>query len=766
MNNFCLNDRWRVLGEEDESENAYVDFPYDALVFRERDYSKASGFRNGFYRSETFEVEKKIEFPKAEKLFLEIEGAMQFADVFVGESCVATITNPCKYTIDVSDYAGGKHTVALKFVSAQHASRYTGLGISGGIKFVQADSPIYIDNDGVTVTTAQLENKTELLCRVDVVNDDAAAKKFTAAVQIKNARGRRVTKKTHKFRIAANSRKSFYVPLRLARRYEWSRADAYLYCAQVSLILDEKTLDCTETSFGVRTAVLDKSGFMLSGRKTPLCGACLSHDCGAVGRCSVPPAEMRKASAVKASGFNAVRFVGVPSEAALDALDKTGLMCIADLFDCLGQPKETGDGHEFFGHDFKRIIESSVKTLRKHPCVIAYGIADCPPESYGRGRGAMLAREIAESIRVYDDTRFTVAAATELIPSADEMIKLGVRADKVRAAKDDGTLLSLSREKNVFRDLTADWFAAADVAGYSNLYQRYQSDLLAGDLKILGTASRPDRVFETAEETERNGVIGDFVRPAVDMLGSAEKGDGFGGKRCTDNGDLDLTLKRRPRSIYREICRGAKNLSVIVIPDPEDESGETETKDGWNLPRFLGKPVTVKVYTGGDVVALYLDGKLVGRKLAGKMNRHIATFRINYYPGRLEAVSFRKGAECCRCFTETASSPKNIKLFCEDKNVSLGGGNMAFVEISVTDKEGRPVTRAQREVEVTVSGDGMLYALTNADPYLSSPASVKMLPVYEGRAFAAVRGTREGKMTVKVSGEGLSSGKITVKVKP
>ena len=37
MNNFCLNDRWRVLGEEDESENAYVDFPYDALVFREGD---------------------------------------------------------------------------------------------------------------------------------------------------------------------------------------------------------------------------------------------------------------------------------------------------------------------------------------------------------------------------------------------------------------------------------------------------------------------------------------------------------------------------------------------------------------------------------------------------------------------------------------------------------------------------------------------------------------------------------------------------------
>ena len=69
-------------------------------------------------------------------------------------------------------------------------------------------------------------------------------------------------------------------------------------------------------------------------------------------------------------------------------------------------------------------------------------------------------------------------------------------------------------------------------------------------------------------------------------------------------------------------------------------------------------------------------------------------------------------------------------------------------------------------MEVTVGGDGELYALTNADPELSLPASVKTISVYEGRALAVVRGTGEGKMTVKVTGDGLLSNKITIKVKP
>lgn len=765
MNFLQINDNWRVLSESDGEDSANVDFPFDALIYRNKDFSRADGNRNGFYRSESLCVQKRIEFPKAERLFMEIEGAREKADVYVGADCLATVTDCAKYYVDVSEYAGKTHAVTLSFSSSENASKYTGLGLSGGIKFASASDSLYIAPDGVCVSTVNNDLKAELLCRIDVVNDGDTARSVAASVQVFNARGRRVTKKARKLRIPARSEKSFYVPLKLTRRYDWSIADPYLYSATVELIDGGEMLDSASTKFGIRRVELEDRNLLVGGKKTRIRGVVARHDNFAVGAAAIDVAESRRAALLKECGYNAVRFVGVPAETALDALDKAGLMCVVDLFDVLAQPKAIGDGHEYFKSNYERIAENSVKTLRKHPCVIAYGIADCPGESYGRGEGAACGREIAELINLFDDTRFTIASATELVPTAEEMIKLGVRPDKVRSAEHGDTLLSLSREKNAFRDLTADWFDVADVAGYANLHQRYQSDMLAAPKNIIGVGSRPDRVFEIIDETDSNDVLGDFVY-ALDGLGGAESGDGFVGSRCTTDGDIDVTGKTRARSVYRKICMGARNRSIIVVPDPESEDEETESKDGWNLPRFLGKPVTVKVFTGGDVVALYLDGKLIGRKLAGRINKYIATFNVNYYPGKLEAVSFRKGAECSRCSLETASSPKALKLVCDDKKVVLSQGNIAFVEILVTDKEGRAATRAQREVEVSVVGDGELYALTNADPELSLPSSVKTISVYEGRALAVVRGIREGKMTVKVTGDGLLSNKITVKVKP
>lgn len=765
MNLLQINDNWQVTSGGDGEESS-VSFPFDALIYRNKDFTRADGNRNGFYRSERLCVKKRLEFPKAEKLFLEIEGAREKLDVFVGASCLATVKNPAKYLVDVTRYAGSAHTVTLSFSSSEDAAKYTGLGLSGGIKFVSASNSLYIAPDGISVETAAADDKAELICRIDAMNDSDGSLSVSANIQILNAKGRKVTKKARKLRVPAHTQKSFYVPLRLTRRYEWSLSDPYLYTAEVTLSDESGQIDAACASFGIRTAKLDGKSLLIGGGRTRIKGAVCGHDNFAVGAASFDVAENRKVALLKECGFNAVRYVGVPTEAALDALDRAGLLCVVDLFDALAQPKDIGDGHEFFETDCERIVESSVKTLRKHPCVVAYGIADCPPESYGRGDGARCGKRIVELISSYDDTRFTIASATELAPTAEEMVKLGVRPDKVRSAERSDGLLSLSREKNAFRDLTADWFALADVAGYSYLHQRYQSDMLAGSTAVIGTASRPDKVYEIIEETDKNGVIGDFVSPVIDRLGAEEKGDGFTGSRCTTDGDIDVIGHIKARSIYRRICMGARNKSVIVIPDPESEDDETESKDGWNLPRFLGKPVTVKVFTGGDVVALYLDGRLVGRKLAGRVNKYIATFKINYYPGRLEAVSFRKGSECSRCSLETASSPKALKLVCDDKRISLSESNLAYVEILVTDKEGRAATRAQREVEVTVSGDGELYALTNADPELSLPASVKTISVYEGRALAAVRGTGEGKMTVKVTGDGLLSNKITVKVKP
>ena len=764
MNFLQVNDNWKV--RESDGFERRLDFPHDELIFRQRDYS-AGGNENGYYRSEKLVARRSVDFPRAYKLWLEIEGARAVADVYVGADCVATVTNPAKCLIDVTKYAGTTQTVALSFLSFDRSASYTGLGLSGGIRLLWASDSLYIDPDGVFVTTEDDGSRALLSVYADITNDGDKARSFALSAQTLNARMRRVGKRMRKFKIRAHTTKRVTVPLKMMRRFEWSLSDAYLYTLTLALTSGELETDNACVSFGIRKCEITSEGFEFGNRPTALNGAVVSHDNGIIGCSSPLSAETRKARVLKDSGFNVVRFVGVPTENALVALDRAGLMCITDIFDGLEQPKAAGDGHLWFERDFERIIEASVKTLRKHPCVIGYGLGDCPPESYGRGKGAALGKKIAELIRSFDDTRFIVASAKETVPTREEMLRLGVRAERIHSAeKSEGGMLSLSREKSMFRDLTADWFAAGDVSGYAFLYPRYLNDVPLSENKVLGIASRPDKAFDAISECKRSGVLGEFVSPAIDSLGGGAAGDGYGGERLRSDADIDLTLARKSRSFYREICMGRKNKSAIVVIDPDVENDEGAPKASWYWPRHLGRPVTVKVYTGGDVVALYLDGKLVGRKLAGKINKYVATFRINYYPGKLEAVSFRKGSEFCRTSLESVSSPKALRLECDNKNIILSESNMKFVEIAVTDKEGRKVPRAQRSVEVTVTGEGELFALGNADPYLTLPASVKTIPVYEGRALMAVKATGEGKIVVKATGEGLLSAKITLKAKP
>ncbi len=212
---------------------------------------------------------------------------------------------------------------------------------------------------------------------------------------------------------------------------------------------------------------------------------------------------------------------------------------------------------------------------------------------------------------------------------------------------------------------------------------------------------------------------------------------------------------------------------MIAVRDPEERPLSEDNKYAapqvrslWNWPHSLGKTVEIEVYSGGEVVALYRDGKLIGRKLAGKVNRHIATFRTEYYPGALEAVSYHKGRECSRVRLESVTAPRAIKLSCAKK--SRAAGEYIMVEIDVTDKEGRTVLYASREVEVIVTGCGELHALGSADPESQiRTGTANICPVYNGKALAVIRTLAggDGKIGVKVVGDGLLSGKITLKVK-
>lgn len=762
-----------------------VDLPVDLLRGKSRNYHSALGEHGSFYDGVAAIFYKQLpRVDKFSRIVLEIEGVNQFADVYLGGVLVSHAEGAGKHFIDITRYyrPGEKNILKLYVWAPQLAGRYVGAGISGGVWLHTYGDSAAIVPDGAFATSSVSGGKAvvTLSCEIEDTESKYLRKTLVLEAVIKNARGKKAARKLKKVKIKHGGASLCEIKFHLSRFYLWSVEDPYVYTVSLNLRDgDGNLLDEGETLLGIVDRQLSPTrGVVLNGRGVKLKGAVVMQDNGILGAESLPSAEEYKLGRIKAIGYNAVRFIGCPTEAALCATDKLGLYTVVDLFSVWSQGKYPYDGHTRFEANGPADCERFIRQIRKHPSVVVYGLGDDAAEVYGRGDGSMTTRMLADVVKAADPSRPVCVNARERVPLLSELSEAGIKNSKI----DENSALSLGREKDLFGIRTADSFACGDIAGYSYLYPRYSSDRTAfpGRL-ILGTAAYPSRAFEAFDECDKNSnVVGEFLYCGADYLGYPLGKPTYEDEQLkllpphsTFCGDLDLIYNRKTSACYRRIMFGNRSESYIVVSDPEvrqmpDKAGYSvlNAHAVWNWPRNLGKPIEVRVFSGGEVVALYRDGRLLGRKLAGKVNKHVATFRTEYYPGTLEAVSYHKGRECSRVQLQSVTAPRGIKLTCAKK--AAGEGELLFVEISIVDKEGRIVPYASRDVEVTVSGQGELYALGCADPECQSRTSgVDVCHVYEGRALAVIKasGDGDGKIVVKAVSGGLLSGKISLRVR-
>ena len=750
MKSMDLDKNWVIKVGDSEFSG---DLPYDVTVNEPRDYSCAFGELNGYHPAAKATFTKTLPKVTNCEATLVISGACGYGDVMLNGETVGKIKGYAPIEIDLTDKLNAaKNTLEIVLVSVPGMSdKYTGLGIAGGVKlYTSADLDIAYGS--LFVTTAVVGDKTYADVHFFVKNH-GQAKKLVIECSVLNARGKRAGKKQRKIYARANTVKQYTVRVRIAKPYEWSPYDPYMYTANAAIIYGEEDLSAS-TRFGLVTRTLNPGrGLYVNGKAERLFGAYVSHADALIGGICNYSNEVRRLSALKALGYNAVRFTECPCDATLDALDDIGMYAYVDIFGVLSSGKAPLDAHIFAGEPDGYIpaTVASVKKLRVHPSVMLYGVADDVPECYNRNNGHEVIAVIAGAIRLLDESRPVIVSAHEEVPTLHELEEAGIR----RSFASETAMVNAGREKDLFDTLTDGAFDAVDVCGLNYLYPLYESESKRGRF-IIGSRTAASKAFESFEEAEKTPrIIGDFGECGIDYPGGAKEGE----HHCT-LGDLDAICEPKPQGVYKSILLGNRNAAYIVVLDPDTN----EPVHMWNWPRYLGQTVTVQVYTSGDVVALYLDGRLIGRKLAGKINRHIATFKTEFYPGTLEAISYYKGVECAHTYLKSSGSPKTVKLSVPSKNLYAYRGDMGFIHIEVCDKEGNPVPYAMRTLSVSVTG-GELVGFINADPLLrkTEPDSC---PAFEGKAMCAVRpDPSEDKMTVKITGEGLLASKITFKIK-
>lgn len=197
----------------------------------------------------------------------------------------------------------------------------------------------------------------------------------------------------------------------------------------------------------------------------------------------------------------------------------------------------------------------------------------------------------------------------------------------------------------------------------------------------------------------------------------------------------------------------------------DTEKYQTYIIGHWNYPEQTVKPVYV--VSNGEQVELLLNGKSLG-KGQRECNFLFVFDRVNYQPGKLEAVSYDgEGREVSRYTLTTAGEAARLKLtdLRNPEGFHADGADMALVQVEVVDKDGRRCPLDNRMINFSLKGEAEWRGgiAQGKDNYILA----KNLPVECGVNRALIRSTtKAGKILLTAQAEGLPAATLTLQTVP
>jgi beta-galactosidase len=193
--------------------------------------------------------------------------------------------------------------------------------------------------------------------------------------------------------------------------------------------------------------------------------------------------------------------------------------------------------------------------------------------------------------------------------------------------------------------------------------------------------------------------------------------------------------------------------------------GWSDELRSWTWPGHEGRALKVRVYTAGDEVRLFVNGKQAGIQPVPVEAGMKAEFEAPYEAGELKAVALSGGKQIAELVLKTAGPPASLRLRADRLRISASRNDLAYVTAEIVDKDGSLVPDAVVPVRISVTGAAELAAAGTANP--KDPLSFRRphLNTYHGKCLAIVRpsgGT--GEAVVRAEADGLVSATVAVLV--
>jgi len=754
MKKISFNENW--LCSLNGAESSPLTLPHDASQSFGRAPDAPSGTGGAFYLGGVCEYTKTftVEDP-SESLILEVEGAYPLAEIFLnGQSLGKCAYGYRGYFFDLSPLqAKNSLTIRVDDTARPNSRWYSGSGLYRGVNLYSGNKN-HIHPEGIRVTTlsidpAEIEVTADLTgsgeIRISILKDGA---------EIASASGQ-------------NAR------IKIPDAKLWSAETPELYTCRVTLTDENGTvLDEAETPFGIRKLTWSPEGFFINGQSVKFKGGCVHHDHGVIGAMTFLESEYRRIARLKEFGFNAVRSAHHPaSKALLQACDELGMYVMDETWDMWYQHKTPYDYASRFEQNWQSDALALIAKDYNHPSVVMYSIGNEVTEP-AEERGMALAREIADLFRASDPTRPTTAGINITLVAMQKMginmTEMNDEAAKERSKNVSSTDFNEMASANADRmnqtaasdqadALTADLFAALDIAGYNYASSRYP---IEGEKHperlVVGSETYAWALPDNWAMVEKYPyLIGDFMWTAWDYIG--ENGIGawsweedsssfFKGYPWTlaDSGALDILGHDNGEAGQAAVLWNAADIWVGAVPP--NHPNQSLSKAMWRgsnaLPRWSyrgcdGNPAQVEVYGRGALASLSLNGKDLGTQPLSKCK---AVFDLPYESGTLTArILDESGNVLAEKSLVSATGEPQVCLTAEAPRTDE---NIVYVAVDLVGENGEIECNADRALTVRVEG-GELLGFGSANPKTPEFFRSGTYTTWYGRALAVVRKTAE-----------------------
>ena len=506
----------------------------------------------------------------------------------------------------------------------------------------------------------------------------------------------------------------------------WSTDNPYLYRVVSLLQKNGKTVDSVQHRFGIRTIDISAKGLFVNGKYVKVHGMCCHQDHAGLGSALPDYIQYYRIRLLKDMGVNAYRTShNAPTPELLDACDSLGMLV-------LDENRLLNSSSEYMSQ-FERLL----KRDRSHPCVFLWSIGNEEGWVHTTPVGKRIAQSLLAKQKELDPTRISTYAAD--VPNVFKGINeiIPVRGFNYRQ----------SAAEAYHKDHPDQPVIGTEMGSTVTTRGIYEKDTIHAyvpdqDITFPWWSSTAETWWKLC--APHSWWMGGFVWTGFDYRGEPTP---YQWPNINSHfGIMDMC--GFPKNIYYYYQSWWTDKDVLHI------------SPHWNWKGKEGQPVDVWVNTNADNVELFLNGKSLGKKDMPR-DGHLQ-WSVNYEPGTLEAVAYKKGNKLT-AKVETTGQASEVVVTPYKTTILADGKDATVINITAVDKQGHEVPDANNLIKFSISGNAKIIGVGNGDPSSHEPDKifdgVWQRNLFNGKCQVIVQsGKTESTIRFEAKSDGLYTG--------